>query len=157
MTDADHHAVITEEGKQKAEEELHELKTVRRKQVAEKIEAAKEMGDINENAEYAEAKEEQAFLEARILELENMLAYAEIVTPASEGDSVVMIGSNVEVHSEQGKRLYTIVGYNEANPGAGKISNESPLGQALVGKRVGDQVTVATPSGNKTYIIEAIT
>src|SRR3989338_7475599 len=150
MTDLND-VVLTAEGKQKLEEELVHLKTTRRIEVADRIEAAKEMGDISENAEYATAKDDQAFLEARINELEKILAFAKIIE-APEAGEVVGIGATVVLEQEAGAvRTYTIVGYNEANPSEGKISNESPLGQALVGKRVGENVSVATPSGEKKY------
>lgn len=158
MTDDLHHVVLTSEGKEKAEQELHYLKTEKRKQVAEKIEAAKEMGDISENAEYAAAKDEQAFMEARVAELENILAYAEVVSAPESGAAVVMVGSTVEVKMADGTtRTFTVVGYNEANPSEGKISNESPLGHGLMAKHVGDAVSVETPSGLKTYTIQSIT
>lgn len=157
MTDQPYHAVLTPEGKDKAQQELHDLKTNRRKQVAEKIEAAKEMGDISENAEYAAAKDEQAFLEARIAELENLLAYAEVVEAPADGQTIT-VGSTVVVKGEQGvAKTYTVVGYNEANPAEGKISNESPLGQALMGKRAGDSVSLETPNGERTYQVEKVT
>jgi len=155
MTDLND-VVLTAEGKQKLEEELVHLKTTRRIEVADRIEAAKEMGDISENAEYATAKDDQAFLEARINELEKILAFAKIIE-APEAGEVVGIGATVVLEQEAGAvRTYTIVGYNEANPSEGKISNESPLGQALVGKRVGEKVSVATPSGEKKYLIKKV-
>lgn len=157
MTDPiNHQTILTEEGKRKLEEELEYLKTVKRKDVAKKIEAAKEMGDISENAEYAAAKDEQAFMEARIAEIENLLHYSVLASTSGPRDAV-MVGATAEVEDESKKRrAFTIVGYNEANPVEGKISNESPLGQALLGKRVGDSVTVDAPNGKKTYTIVAI-
>ena len=155
MTDLND-VVLTAEGKQKLEEELVQLKTTKRVEVADRIEAAKEMGDISENAEYATAKDEQAFLEARINELEKILAFAKIIEVPETGE-VVGIGTTVALEQAAGAvRTYTIVGYNEANPSEGKISNESPLGQALVGKRVGENVSVATPSGEKKYLIKEV-
>ena len=157
MNDQPYHAVLTLEGKQKVEEELHVLKTAGRKQVAEKIEASKEMGDISENAEYAAAKDEQAFMEAHIAELENILAYAEVVEAPAAGGSTITVGSTVSLTTENGvKRSYTIVGYNEASPADGKISNESPLGQALMGKHIGDDIRVETPNGSKSYTVESV-
>jgi transcription elongation factor GreA len=148
---------LTSEGKEKLEAELHLFKTEKRKQVAEKIEAAKEMGDISENAEYAAAKDEQAFLEARITELETILAYAQVVDHQAVGESV-NIGTTVKLRTDGGEmREYTIVGYNEANPSDGKISNESPLGQALVGKKVNDTVVIKAPSGEKKFTVISIT
>ena len=147
---------LTPEGRQKAEEELHYLKTEKRALIAQRIETAKELGDLSENAEYAEAKDEQAFAEARILELSNLLKYAEVVTGRPEVSDVVRVGSVVTIESEAGQRTYTVVGFNEANPMDGKISNESPLGQALLGGRVGETISFQTPNGSKKFTIAQI-
>lgn len=152
MNNASIHKYLTPEGLEKAEEELKRL-IKKRPLIAKKIEEAKELGDLSENAEYAEAKDEQAFLEAKILELINLLKYAEIVSPHSAGGESVMIGSQVTVESENRQRVYTIVGFNEANPAAGKISNASPLGQALLGKKAGETISVQIPSGLKQFTI----
>lgn len=155
MTDASN-VVLTPEGRDKAEAELLQLKTVRRKEVAEKIEAAKEMGDISENAEYAAAKDEQAFLEARIAELENVLAFAQVVAAPKAGETVTL-GTVVRLSTPAGEeKEFTLVGYNEANPATGRISNESPLGQALLGRRAGDEVRVQTPNGLKEYRVVSL-
>ncbi|KKU47584.1 transcription elongation factor GreA [Candidatus Uhrbacteria bacterium RIFCSPLOWO2_12_FULL_46_10] len=147
---------LTTEGRQKAEEELYYLKTEKRPLIAEKIETAKELGDLSENAEYAEAKDEQAFVEARILELTNLIKYAEVVPHQTKVSDIVNVGSTVTIEDETGQRTYIIVGFNEANPSAGKISNESPLGQALLGRRVGEIVSFQIPSGFKKLTIIAI-
>jgi len=138
---------ITKEGLQKLIDELEELKTVRRKEVIERIRTAKELGDLSENAEYADAKEEQSFIEGRILELENFIRKAEIID--SSNSEMVMLGNTIEVEceGEKNKRQYTIVGSNEASPLEGKISNESPLGRAFLGKKLGEAVEVTIPKG----------
>src|SRR3989338_1690308 len=147
---------LTPEGRQKAEEELHYLKTEKRALIAQRIETAKELCDLSENAEYAEAKDEQAFAEARILELSNLLKYAEVVAGRPEVSDVVRVGSVVTLESEAGQRTYPVVGFNEANPMDGKISNESPLGQALLGGRVGETISFQTPNGSKKFTIAQI-
>ncbi|MFA5954502.1 MAG: transcription elongation factor GreA [Patescibacteria group bacterium] len=148
-------AVLTEKGRKKAEEELSLLINNKRPEVSEKIRTAKEMGDISENAEYAAAKEEQSFNEARILELQNLLKTAEIVTNTGSGkNSTVSVGGTVVVRDNGGKeRRFTIVGVNEANPKEGKVTNESPVGQALIGQKKGDTVQVETPNGIKSLTI----
>lgn len=147
---SDHKTFLTEEGLQKATEELRYLKTEKRKLIAEKIESAKELGDLSENAEYTDAKDEQAFTEARIAELEGVLKHAEVVA-SHTGGGIANIGSQVRLRGENGEKIYNIVGFNEANPADGKISNESPMGQALLGKRVGDAVKFKAPSGEKIF------
>jgi transcription elongation factor GreA len=138
---------LTPEGRAKLEAELEQLKTVRRAQVAERIHAAKEEGDIMENSAYDEAKNEQAFVEGRILTIEQMLKNAVLIDETRASDSVG-IGSYVTV-AEQGNstEVYQIVGSAEADPTRGRISNESPIGRALLGKRVGDEIQVKIPDG----------
>lgn len=138
---------ITKEGLEKLQKELHELKTVRRKEVIERIQTAKELGDLSENAEYSDAKEEQSFIEGRILELENFIRKAIIIDSTNKG--TVVLGSTiaVECEGENNKREYTIVGSNEANPNIGRISNESPLGKAFLGKKLNETVEVIIPKG----------
>jgi transcription elongation factor GreA len=139
---------LTPEGRAKLEAELEQLKTVRRAEVAERIHSAKEEGDIMENAAYDEAKNEQAFVEGRILTLEQMLKNAVMIKETRASDSVG-IGSYVTV-VERGNRddeMYQIVGSAEADPTRGRISNESPVGRALLGKRIGDEVQVKIPDG----------
>lgn len=138
---------LTPEGYQKLEEELHHLMTVRRPEVASAIHEAKMDGDVSENAGYEEAKRQQAFLEGRIMTLKGMLNHAVIIEANGPSDRVVL-GSRVTV-VEDGldPESYVIVGSAEANPSDGRISNESPLGNALMGRRVGDLVSFDTPGG----------
>lgn len=139
--------LITKEGLIKLEAELQHLLIVRRVEVAQKIKRAREMGGTENNAEYEDAKNEQSFVEGRILMLENIIKNAMIIeSPAVPG--VVELGDKVLVQNQDGKiEQYTIVGSTEANPIEGKISNESPVGRALLGKRIGDQIDVQTPGG----------
>jgi len=116
------------------------------------LKTAKEYGDLSENSEYAEAREEQATVETRIAELEELLKNVEIVTK-TKGNSTVRVGSTIVVKKADKEMTYTIVGSYEADPAAGKISDESPLGKAFMGKKVGDQVNVAAPAGTVTYEI----
>ncbi len=144
---------LTAAGKRKLEEELDYLRTVRRPEVAQHISEAKEGGDITENAGYDEAKNEQAFVEGRILTLEALLSRTEIIgAPQSAG--AVCLGSRVKV-VERGSapEVYHIVGSAEADPGQGRISDESPLGRSLMGRRVGDTVVVKTPDGPAEFEI----
>ena len=138
---------LTAEGLKKLKEELEHLRSVRRKEVAERLHEAMEGGDLIDNAEYEAAKNEQAFIEGRILEVEHMLAQAQIIEP-SESTGIVDIGNTVVVKQDGKKReTFTIVGAAEADPKNGLISNESPLGQALLGHQVGDEVEVDAPAG----------
>lgn len=139
---------LTPEGRAKLETELDHLRNVRRAEVAERIHAAKEEGDIMENSAYDEAKNEQAFVEGRILTIEQMLKNAVMIDPTRVSDTVGL-GSYVTV-VERGSRddeIFQIVGSAEADPTRGRISNESPVGRALLGKRVGDEVQVRIPDG----------
>ncbi len=138
---------VTKEGLAKLESELKQLTTVQRSEVAEKIKRAREVGGTENNAEYDDAKNEQAFVEGRILMLENIIKNAMIIElPAVPG--VVEIGDKVLIQNQDGKiEQFTIVGSTEANPVEGKISNESPVGRALLGKKTGDKVEVKTPAG----------
>ncbi|MBI4132910.1 MAG: transcription elongation factor GreA [Candidatus Sungbacteria bacterium] len=146
---------ISPEGLEKLKKELEELKTVRRREIAERLEAAKALGDLSENAEYQEAKEAQSLNEAKIQELEEMLRDVVVITKPVNSN-VVQIGSTIEVSSGHGKEVFTIVGSEEADPLAGRISNESPMGQAFLGRSVGDAVSLKTPSGSDTYRIQKI-
>lgn len=136
--------------------ELEELKTVKRKQIAEELEFAKALGDLSENAEYHEAREAQASLEDRILQLESILANAEIV--AAHHSDKVEVGAVVHVKKAGDKtaRVYTIVGSEEADTAAGKISFKSPLGQALLGKKKGEEFKFKTPAGEVKYTVVSI-
>ena len=149
--------VMTYEGVKKLEEELEFLKTVKRKEITETIKVDLGYGDLSENSEYDEAKNEQAFVEGRIITLENMLRNASIVDESEIPSDVVSVGSKVKVKDfEFDEEVeYTIVGSAEADPMSYKISNESPVGKALIGKREGETVEVAVPGGmSKFQILE---
>jgi len=136
-------------------DELKQLKTKRRAEVSERLKRAKEYGDLSENSEYSEAKDEQAQLESRIYELEQTIKNSEIIKKKS-GGMYVQIGSTA-IAEKNGKQLrFTVVGSNEARPEEGKISNESPLGKACLGKKVGDTAVVDSPSGKFEYKIISI-
>jgi transcription elongation factor GreA len=139
---------VTEEGLKKIEEELEHLCTVRRKEVAQRLHEAMEDGELIENAEYEAAKNEQAFVEGRILELEHILAQARVIKRGDSKD-IVAIGSTVEVREKGARKTetFTIVGAAEANPKEGLISNQSPYGMALLSHKVGDEVEVQAPAG----------
>ncbi|HEU0080939.1 MAG TPA: transcription elongation factor GreA [Candidatus Paceibacterota bacterium] len=146
---------LTQEKYKELERELAELKTVKRKEVASNLEYARSLGDLSENAEYQEARELQATIEDRIMTIESTLKTAEIVREA-HGDSVSM-GSLVTVEkSGNGKQKFKIVGSDEVDTASGRISNLSPLGSVLVGKRKGESVSVSTPKGIATYRIVAV-
>lgn len=144
--------IISQEGYDKLKDELTFLTTVKRKEIAERIERAKELGDLSENAEYSEAKDAQALNEGRILELTNTLKNVTVVHRSDSSEEVVM-GSKVTVKSNDKEKQYTIVSFNEADPLAGKISNESPLGVAFLNKKKGEAVEVETPRGVVKYKI----
>jgi len=147
---------LTRQGYRRLEEELDHLRRVRRPQVSERIRRAKEFTDTVDNAEYDDAKNEQAFIEGRIQDLERTLAHAVIIDDHPTSDCV-RLGSRVTVEDEEGvEEVYTIVGSVEANPRDGFISNESPVGRALLGKLVGDVVNVSAPGGSFTLRIKAI-
>ena len=152
---AEKKTVLTYDGLKKLEEELQELKVVRRKDVANKIKEARAQGDLSENAEYDAAKEEQAEIESRIAQIEKMLRNAEVIDEDELDEDVVGIGSKVKVlDMEFNEEVeYTIVGSTEADPISGRISNESPLGVALLSHRAGDTVVVDAPQGQFTYQI----
>ena len=146
---------ISAEGLEKLKRELEELKTVRRREIAERLEAAKALGDLSENAEYQEAKEAQSLNEAQILELEEVLRDVVVIRKPAHATSVE-IGSTIEVESARGRETFTIVGSEEADPLVGRISNESPMGRAFLGRSVGETVIIKTPAGNDTYQIRKI-
>lgn len=150
--------ILTYEGLKKLEDELENLKVVRRKEVSQKIKEAREQGDLSENAEYDAAKDEQRDIEARIEELEKILKNAEVVVEEEADHDKVSIGCSVKIlDCEFDEELeYKIVGSTEANSLKGKISNESPVGKALLGKQVGDTVTVETPAGEFSYKVLSI-
>ncbi len=150
--------ILTSEGYQKAQDELEHLKVVRRKEVAQKIKEARSQGDLSENAEYDAAKEEQAEIEARIVQLDNMLRNAEVITEDELNSGHVSLGNTVVLFDEefQDEVTYTIVGSAESDPANGRISNESPLGLALIGHVLNDIVNVEAPDGTITYKILGI-
>ncbi|QJU10768.1 transcription elongation factor GreA [Candidatus Saccharibacteria bacterium oral taxon 488] len=144
---------ITESGQRELERELEELKS-RRGEIADKIAAARDFGDLSENAEYDAAREAQGLLETRITEIETILQNASIIQTGNS--STVMLGSTVELEANGKAVTYTVVGPVEADPLEGKVSNESPIGQALMGKAVGDTVTISTPKGELAYTVVAL-
>jgi transcription elongation factor GreA len=149
---------LTPEGQAKLEEELRTLETVKRREVGERIKEAKEFGDISENSEYDDAKNEQAWVESRIIEITQILAHATIIDAPKKSDKVAL-GSKVKLESSTGAtRNYQVVGSAEADPAQNKISNESPVGSAILGRKKGETVEVTTPSGKVVgYTILAIT
>jgi len=140
---------MTEQGKEKLEKELQVLKSVKRKEVVERIKIARGFGDLSENSEYESAKDEQAFIEGRISTIENMLQNSQIIDSSNSVEGVVTLGRSVMFKElpDGLEEEYTIVGKAEADPFSGKISNESPIAQALLGKTIGDKVTINTPGG----------
>ena len=155
---ADKQIFLTPEGRAKLEAELEELRTNRRAEVAEAIHSAKEEGDIMENSAYDEAKNEQAFVEGRIMTIEQMLKNAVMIDKRRTNGDIVGVGSFVTV-IERGNRdddTYQIVGSAEADPLRGRISNESPVGRALLGRKKGEKVVVKVPAGDFSYTIVEI-
>ena len=145
---------VTKGGLDKLREELDDLVNVQRKKIAAALKEAKEFGDLSENASWDDAKERQAFIEGRISEIENILKNA-VEIEESHGD-VVSVGSVVHVELETGVQKFHIVGSTEADPESGKISNESPIGKALLGKKPGDEIEVDVPAGTMVYRIKQI-
>jgi transcription elongation factor GreA len=141
--------LLTEEGQQQLLEELTHLETVRRREVGERIKEAKEFGDLSENSEYEDAKNEQAFVEARIAEINQILSHAEIISGPSGRVTKVALGSHVQLkdHETGETHTYRLVGSAEADPANDKISNESPVGKTVIGAKKGDIVKVTVPSG----------
>lgn len=147
---------LTPEKKIELENELNHLMTVRRKEIADALEYAKGLGDLSENAEYHQAREDQANCEERIAHLEQILKNAEVIDKHHAG--IVEVGSTVTIlkKGEKDERQFMLVGSEEADSFSGKISNESPIGSALLGKKKGDEVKVSTPKGETVYTIKAI-
>jgi transcription elongation factor GreA len=143
---------LTPEGLKKLEEELAMRKTETRQKIAEIIKEAKDQGDLSENAEYSEAKRQQSDNERRIMELENDIRTSQ-VSSFNKKSNVVQMGSKIKVKFNGDEQSFCIVGSNEADPLGGKISNESPIGQALMGKSAGEKVKVMTPAGEKEYTV----
>jgi len=147
--------LLTDEGLKAYEEELEQLKTVKRKEIAEKIKVALSFGDLSENSEYDEAKNDQAILEARIAQIEEILKNATIIDESELNNELIHIGSVVKLRDCEfdDEVEYQIIGSNEANPFEGKLSDESPVGAALLGHRVGDTVEVDTPDGMIRFVV----
>ncbi|MBE6827378.1 MAG: transcription elongation factor GreA [Ruminococcaceae bacterium] len=150
--------LLTAEGLKQLQDELEQLKTVGRKEAAEKIKVARSYGDLSENSEYDEAMSDQAKLEARISEIENLIKNAKIYDENAIGTEAVHIGSKVTVTNTAKKKKmeFKIVGFAQADPANGKISDESPIGKALIGHKVGNKVEVETPNGVVVYKINSI-
>jgi transcription elongation factor GreA len=150
---------LTPEGQAKMEDELRHLETVRRREVGERIKEAKEFGDISENSEYDDAKNEQAWVESRIIEINQILANATIIDAPKSAPTKVTLGCHVTLEEVDtgDKHDYQIVGSAEADPAKGKISNESPVGQAIMGRKRGETVQVTTPRGSVIeYVVKSI-
>ncbi|MDD4335687.1 MAG: transcription elongation factor GreA [Desulfotomaculaceae bacterium] len=155
---AEKEVILTPEGLAKLENELENLKTVKRKEIAARIKQAIEFGDISENSEYDDAKNEQAFIERRIMEIGKMLRNAKVVEPVKNGEASVQIGAKVvlkDIELDE-EFSYTIVGSAEADPLNNKISYEAPVGSALLGKKEGDEVEVAVPVGKVVYQVLSV-
>ncbi|MGX7058331.1 transcription elongation factor GreA [Vagococcus humatus] len=149
---------MTLEGKQKLEEELEYLKTTKRKEIVERIKIARGFGDLSENSEYESAKDEQAFVEGRITTLENMIRFAQIIDNNGVDQDEVSIGKTVTFMElpDGDEEEYTIVGSAEADPFSGKISNDSPIAKALIGKHLDEELTISTPGGDMRVKILAV-
>ncbi len=148
--------ILTHEGLEKLKQELTHLTTVKRREVAERIKDARDFGDISENSEYDDAKNEQAMIEGRILDIEEQLRSASVIDESSLSTDEVQVGTRVTVRDENGKQQeYTLVGSAEANPAENKLSNESPVGKALIGRPQGASVSVSLPNG-KTRTLEIV-
>ncbi|MDI3256838.1 MAG: transcription elongation factor GreA [Kyrpidia sp.] len=151
-------AYMTEEGLRKLKEELEWLKTEKRAEVKERLKVARSYGDLSENSEYDAAKEEQAFVESRIMQLEDQIRRAKIIRAEDKVEGIVSIGSTVTIRElpDGVEETYTIVGTAEADPGKSRISNESPIGAGLLGRRVGERVEIQTPAGEIRFEIVRI-
>jgi len=158
MNNHDKEVILTLEGLAKLEKELELLKTVKRREVAERIKQALEFGDISENSEYEDAKNEQGFIEGRILQIEKMLRNAKVIDEQEVHADVVSAGSKVTLIESNGTNEveYMIVGSAEADPEQSRISNESPVGRSLMGQKVGSVINVIVPMGTIQYKIKAI-
>ena len=150
--------MITKQGLAKLKKELGDLVRHKRPEIAEKIKEAVALSDLTENAEYAEAKDEQGFVEGRISEIENILRTVRVVSATPRGRSFVQIGCAVHLASlsGRGRTIFTIRGKGEGRPETGEISSDSPIGQAILGQKVGDEIEVPTPAGNKRFKIVKI-
>lgn len=152
-TMAEKDTFITKAGLKKITDELEELNGTKRVEIAKRIKIANDMGDLSENAEYSEAKAEQSLLEGRVLEIQEIIRNATIITQSTKGGDEVQIGSTVVIKDGPESREYNIVGSNEADPAQGRISNESPLGQAFIGKKKGEILEITVPQGIKKFEI----
>ncbi len=152
------HIYVTQEGLEELKSELNELKKVKRPEVLDRVSQARAMGDLSENSEYTAAREELSLIDGRIEELEDMLKRAKIIeaTDDGKGGKIVKLGSRVNVTVGSKKELFTVVGEWEADPHERKISHESPLGKALIGKSAGEKVEVEAPAGKIMYHIESV-
>ena len=146
---------LTADGLQALKDELQELTTTKREEIAERLKEAKADGDLSENAMYDAARDEQSFVEGRISEIEHILKHATVISNKGKGGSVAL-GSKVQVELEEGQQEYVIVGSTEANPDKGFISDQSPIGKALMGKKPGDEVAIEVPSGTIVYKIKHV-
>lgn len=144
---------LTQEGLEKIKKQLEYLKTVRRKEITHRIEEAIKLGDLSENAEYHEAKDDQGLNEAKIRELEEILNNAVLINNEKGSKNIVEIGDTIKVKYDGREKEFTIVGQSEANPTEGLISNESPIGQAFIGRKKGETVEVEAPAGTVKYKI----
>jgi transcription elongation factor GreA len=146
---------LTEEGVAKLTEELDDLVHTKRQEIAARLKEAKEYGDLSENIQWDDAKDQQAFIEGRIAEIENILKHSSVIQ-APKSSKTVDLGSTVHLELEDGVQRYVIVGSTEANPEEGKISNESPIGKALIGRKPGDEIEIEVPSGLLKYKITKV-
>ncbi len=145
---------VSKEGLEKMKQELHYLKTEKRREVSNRIEKAKDLGDLKENADYHDAKDEAGWVESRIFELEDGIHRAVVIE--AKGSDAVSIGCRVKIEADGKEKVLTIVGSTEADPMKGLISNESPLGQALLGKKIGETAELKVPAGTKAYVVKEI-
>ena len=137
-------------------QEVQQMKAVKRPEVAARIAKARELGDLSENAEYAEAQEQMSFLEGKIIDMEAYINRAVIIDEGGAASGIIKVGSTVKLQANGNAKTYMIVGSNEADPSAGKISNDTPLAKALLGHRAGEQVEVKTPAGGVAYTVVSV-
>lgn len=142
---------VTAEGLEKLKAELVELKTVKQRELAERLDAARQLGDLSENAEYHEAKHQLGMVQSRVLQIQELLKNVTIIESEKGEKGVISVGSTITVEASGKQREYQIVGSNEADPTVGRISNESPLGASFIGHKQGDAVSVTTPGGTTVY------
>ena len=144
---------ISADGLEKVKKELEEIKKIKRPELIKRIQEAKELGDLSENADYHSAKEDQSFMEGKILDLEDIIKNSVIIDNNQKNNGIVRVGSVVKVKNSNSEQEYTITGSNEADPINGKISNESPLGKEMMDKKAGDEFLITTPNGEIKYKI----